>query len=101
LVTTDQIPSSVLVVPNVQIRTDWTSIAFGAAAEIGAITRVDGGFYMEAAFRKAETLTINLTSGELANLPQSGLTVHFTRWTAGIEKHGQWLPLVEFPFKNG
>ncbi|MET4153507.1 hypothetical protein [Bradyrhizobium sp. RT7b] len=98
-VITGGLPQNLLVIDDVRIRTDWTSLAFGAAHELGAITSAAGNFYMRAALRKIETVTINLASGMLEDPPSVGPIFHYTRWSAGIVRDNKWMPIVEFPFK--
>jgi hypothetical protein len=95
------LPQTVFLVPDVNIKTEWTSLSLGSAAELGALTSAAGNFYIRAAFQKAQTVVINITNGMTEDPPQSGPTVHFTRWTAGIGQHDKWKPLFEFPFKPG
>jgi hypothetical protein len=83
-IATGPLPSTMVAVPDVRIRTDWTSLTFGSAPELGEIARSCNSLYMRAALRKLEIVTINLGSGMLEDHPQTGSLVHFTRWTAGI-----------------
>ncbi|WP_426433789.1 hypothetical protein [Bradyrhizobium genosp. P] len=99
-VITGGLPQTLLVVDDIRIRTDWTSLESGAAVDLGSITSAAGSFYMRAALRGIETATINLVSGLLEQIPSSGAVFHYTRWGAGIIRDNKWLSLVEFPFKN-
>ncbi|RTE88353.1 hypothetical protein D6B98_36485 [Bradyrhizobium sp. LVM 105] len=100
-VITGGLPQNVLVVDKVQIRADWTSAAISAASQIGEITSAAGNFYMRAALRKMETVSINLASGLLDDPPSLGPIFHYARWSAGLVRDGKWLSLVEFPFTKG
>lgn len=95
---TGNLASNLVVIDDVRIRTDWTSLAFGAATDLGQITSSGGNFYMRAALRKMETVTINLASGILEDPPPVGPIFHYTRWSAGIVRDNKWLSLIEFPF---
>ncbi|QOZ65893.1 hypothetical protein [Bradyrhizobium arachidis] len=97
-VITGGLSQNLLVVDDIRIRTDAASLAFGAAIELGEITSVGGNFYLRAALRKMETVTINIGSGRLEDPPPLGPIFHYTRWSAGVVRDK---PLIEFPFAKG
>jgi hypothetical protein len=97
-VITGGLPHSVLVIDDIRINTDWTSVAFGKASQLGAITNVGGQFYMRAAFQKLDVVSVNILTGLPEDPPSSKPVCHYARWTAGVLRDKKWLPLVEFPF---
>jgi hypothetical protein len=97
-VVTGGLPQNVLALPDVKIRTHSTSLGFGAASALGEITSAGGNFYLRAALRKMETVTINLRSGLLEDPPPLGPIVHYSKWSAGVATSNEWQPLIEFPF---
>lgn len=100
-VITGGLPTNVLVINDVQVRTDWKSAALGAAMELGQITSSAGSFYMRAALRRVETVTINVGSGMLEDPAPLGAIFHYTRWSVGFVRDGKWLSIVDFPFATG
>jgi hypothetical protein len=95
---TNALPKTVFAVPNALIRPDWSTLAFGTASELGAITSTAGGFYLRSAFQKVHVVVINLNSGVTEDPPASSSVLHFTRWSAGIVfRDNEWLPLAGFP----
>lgn len=90
------LPSTVLLVDGAIIRPNLSSLTFGEASlPLGAITNAGGSFYMSAALRRIETVTINLQTGMMERPPQTGASVHFPSWSVGIFHRDEWLCIFE------
>ncbi|MDI4231484.1 hypothetical protein OZ411_01480 [Bradyrhizobium sp. Arg237L] len=91
------LPSTVLVVRGAQIRTEPTSLAFSSSIPLGDILVVENRFYVAAAFRRIEVVTVNLQTGLTEDVPSTGAYVHFSRWSVGIPDGQRWIPVFDFP----
>ncbi|RXG96365.1 hypothetical protein [Bradyrhizobium zhanjiangense] len=96
-IATGGLPHTVLRTQILQIRTDPSSLAFGNSLPLGHVIVAGGAFYIAAAFRKIDTVTINLSTGITEELPLTGVFVSFSRWSAGIVDGDRWIPVFNFP----
>jgi hypothetical protein len=55
-----------------------------------------GNFYMSAALRWLESITINVQTDLIEKPPQTGAFVHYPRWSAVVFAHDEWFSIFEF-----
>jgi hypothetical protein len=96
-VATGGLPQAVLIVQGAQIRTDAASLAFSSSLPLGHLIVSGGKYYVGAALKKFDTVTVNLETGLTEDIPPTGTFVHFGRWSVGIPVGPRWMTVFDYP----